>query len=68
MEKQGNNWVIIVVVAALLAFGVFVWPTPYQYEAVTHTNSYTGHSSQVVYRINRFTGERTMAPIRRPGP
>jgi hypothetical protein len=50
-----------VVTAALILLGtvaVFVWPTPWRYERVTHTRPAAGGSAswEDVWRINRLTG------------
>jgi hypothetical protein len=54
-----DKYITIIVALAILCttaliWGVFIWPTPYQYEKVTRP-WYTG-TKQEIYRINRFTG------------
>jgi hypothetical protein len=47
--------VCVALAAAALAFGVFVWPTPWRYEKV---NTFRGDRNyDKVYRINRWTGD-----------
>jgi hypothetical protein len=47
--------VVICLCATVLAWGFFIWPTPYCYEKVSRP-WYKG-TKQEVYRINRFTGK-----------
>ena len=43
-----NKTILIIIILAVLIFGYFVWPTPYQYN---HT------VQNILVRINRLTGE-----------
>jgi hypothetical protein len=51
-EKMKNSMIFW----AALFFGVFVWPTPYEY-LVTRDMRVEGIFHDSVVRINRFTGE-----------
>ena len=59
-------WITGIVCATVLVFGVFLWPTPYRYEKIslppgTGVKSLDGlKHAEVVYRINRFTGNSVM--------
>jgi hypothetical protein len=59
--------------ATLLLFGIFVWPTPYQYICLTREWSFGGaggvrrsQAYQRLYRINRFTGAATPVATTEP--
>lgn len=47
------------IAAAVLLFGVFVWPTPFEYVYMNKSNGnqYGRTSHTIVLRVNRFTGE-----------
>lgn len=70
--KRGAVTIISVALVCLtvLAWGVFIWPTPYRYEEVTRPYFGAGKVGQKeeVYRINRFTGEseKVVDPIPSP--
>lgn len=55
-----NPWIVIaaMICGTVLAFGVFIWPTPFRYETLSRP-SYSGHK-EVVFRINRLTGRAVL--------
>lgn len=54
--RDARFWVVLVVV---VLFGVFVWPTPFEYrtESNLHIMGLPGPVGYHVVRVNRFTGQ-----------
>jgi hypothetical protein len=52
----------VALAAVALIWGVFIWPTPYFYEKISYRHSLSSRSDarELLYRINRFTGEATL--------
>lgn len=63
MTDRAKVTVTVAVCATVLAWGLFVWPTPYRYEKVTRP-FHNGQHFEEVYRVNRLTGhtERVLTP------
>ena len=66
MHLDRSHTIVIVILSlcvTVLAWGFFIWPTPYRYEKVSRP-WYSG-TKQEVYRINRFTGksQKVVDPI-----
>lgn len=51
-----------ILAAVVLIWGTCIWPTPYLYEKVSyrHSSSSRSDARDLLYRINRFTGEATL--------
>lgn len=61
MKKDVKFWVVLV---AIVAFAMFVWPTPFEYKSV-HVGERKGIYGNIlepahsdIVKINRFTGQR----------
>jgi len=50
--------IAVIIGACVLAWGTFIWPTPYHYVKVSRPFYYITEmrTKEVVYRINRFSG------------
>jgi hypothetical protein len=59
VTTRAQRFLVVGAIALMLAFGYFVWPTPYQYIPVAPGARYptSGEGFTIVsVRINRFTG------------
>lgn len=58
LKRDYKFWVVLLAVAA---FAVFVWPTPFEYRTVSGTTVHIWSPNEhwtSVQKFNRFTGER----------
>lgn len=52
--KDARFWVVLVVA---VLFGVFIWPTPFEYKTQTYHSDLRGLTQSKVVKVNRFTGK-----------